>query len=234
MVTDNGAVLIKDEENEEIKPILNDIKEKNIAFRFVKRSMDIIAGIIGIILLVPITILVFIMNVLTGEGASIFYTQKRIGKKGKEFKMYKFRTMCKNADKILEKRLKEDEEFRKEYNKYKKIKNDDRITECGKILRSTSLDEFPQFINVLKGNMSVVGPRPYLPREKKDMGEYYSYIINVKPGITGPWQVRGRNKLQFEDRLKLDREYINAISIKNDMKILLKTIAKVVKKDGAI
>ena len=105
MITDNEAVLIKNEETEKIEPIFKDIKQKNIAFRFVKRSIDIIASIIGIILLIPITVLVFIMNIFTGEGGAIFYTQERIGKNGKNFKMYKYRTMCKNADKILEKRL---------------------------------------------------------------------------------------------------------------------------------
>ena len=234
MVTDNEAVLIKDEETEKIEPIFNDVKEKNIAFKFVKRSIDIIAGIMGIILLIPITLLVFVLSIFTGEGGSIFYTQKRIGKNGKTFKMYKYRTMCKNADKILEKRLEEDQEFRKEYNKYKKVQNDDRITKCGKFLRSTSLDEFPQFINVLKGDMSLVGPRPYLPREKEDMGEGYFYIIRVKPGITGPWQVRGRSKLKFIDRLKLDEEYIQKMTISRDLKIMLQTLAKVVKKDGAV
>ena len=234
MITDNEAVLIKNEETEKIDPIFKDIKQKNIAFRFVKRSIDIIASIIGIILLIPITVLVFIMNIFTGEGGAIFYTQERIGKNGKNFKMYKYRTMCKNADKILEKRLQEDEEFRKEYNKYKKVPNDDRITKCGKFLRSTSLDEFPQFINVLKGDMSLVGPRPYLPREKEDMGEGYFYIIRVKPGITGPWQVRGRSKLKFIDRLKLDEEYIQKMTISRDIKIILQTLAKVVKKDGAV
>ena len=234
MVTDNEAVLIKDEETEKIEPIFNDVKEKNIAFKFVKRSIDIIAGIMGIILLIPITLLVFVLSIFTGEGGSIFYTQKRIGKNGKTFKMYKYRTMCKNADKILEKRLEEDQEFRKEYNKYKKVQNDDRITKCGKFLRSTSLDEFPQFINVLKGDMSLVGPRPYLPREKEDMGEGYFYIIRVKPGITGPWQVRGRSKLKFIYRLKLDEEYIQKMTISRDLKIMLQTLAKVVKKDGAV
>lgn len=234
MITDNEAVLIKDEEIEKIEPIFNDVKEKNIAFKFVKRSIDVIAGIIGIILLIPITILVFVLSIFTGEGGSIFYTQKRIGKNGRTFKMYKYRTMCKNADKILEKRLQEDQEFRREYNKYKKVQNDDRITKCGKFLRSTSLDEFPQFINVLKGDMSLVGPRPYLPREKEDMGECYFYIIKLKPGITGPWQVRGRSKLQFKDRLELDKEYVTNITLRTDAKILIKTITRVIKKEGAI
>lgn len=234
MATENEAILLKDEENEDIKPIIIKSQKEKIAFKFVKRIIDIVAAIVGIILLIPITVLVFVLNICTGEGGSIFYNHKRIGKDGKTFTMYKFRTMCKNADKILEKRLAEDEEFKKKYNKYKKLKDDERITKCGKFLRKTSLDEFPQFINVLKGDMSLVGPRPYLPREKEDMGDDYSYIIKVKPGITGPWQVSGRSKLKFEDRVKLDKEYSKNMSIKKDLQIVLKTITKVLKKDGAI
>lgn len=108
------------------------------------------------------------------------------------------------------------------------------LQKFGKFLRATSLDEFPQFINVIKGQMSLVGPRPYLPREKEEMGEYYDFIIKMKPGVTGPWQVAGRNNLEFEDRLKLDREYYGRRGNKRDIKILLKTVAKVVKKEGAI
>lgn len=234
MSTDNEAILLKDEENEEIKPIIVEAKEKNIVFKITKRIIDIITGIIGVILLIPITILVFLLNLISGEGTKIFYNHMRIGKNGKQFKMYKFRTMCKDADKILEKRLQEDENFREEYNKYKKVKGDKRITRCGEFLRKTSLDEFPQFINVLKGEMSLVGPRPYLPREKKDMGSHFNSITKIKPGLTGPWQVSGRSKLQFEDRLRLDEEYINNMSIKRDVKLLLRTVTKVIKRDGAI
>ena len=130
--------------------------------------------------------------------------------------------------------LEKNPEAKKEYRKYKKLKDDPRVTKVGKVLRETSLDEFPQLINVLLGNMSLVGPRPYLPREQKDMGEYYTSIIKVKPGITGPWQVKGRSKITFEDRLKMDLEYVNKCTLKNDVKILWKTFTKVLDKDGAI
>ena len=96
------------------------------------------------------------------------------------------------------------------------------------------MDEFPQFINVIKGQMSLVGPRPYLPREKEDMGEYYEYIVKMKPGVTGPWQVAGRNNLEFKDRLELDREYYDRLGNRRDIRIIVKTIMKVVKKEGAI
>ena len=235
MASDNEAILLKDEEEEQVKPIIFVSKKQNIAFRFIKRTIDILAGIVGIILLIPITLVVAIMRVIKKENdGPIFYEQLRIGKNGKQFRMYKFRSMCMNADDTLKEYLENNKEAKKEYNKYKKLKYDPRITKVGKVLRATSLDEFPQFINVLKGEMSLVGPRPYLPREKKDMGKYYDVIIKIKPGVTGPWQIRGRSNISFEDRLKIDAEYIQKMSITNDVKMVLKTLTKVVKKDGAL
>ena len=234
-MADNEAILTKEQDDEEIKPILYDVKKQNIAYRFVKRFIDIIAGLVGVILLIPITIIVEIIRIVKKENdGPLFYEQLRIGKNGKQFRMYKYRSMCMNADDRLKEYLEENEEARKEYKKYKKLKNDPRITKVGKVLRATSLDEFPQLINVLIGNMSLVGPRPYLPREQKEMGEYYSGITKVKPGITGPWQIRGRSKITFEDRLKMDLEYANKSSLKRDVKILGKTFTKVIDKDGAI
>ncbi len=234
-MADNEAILLKEQEDEEIKPILYDVKKQNIAYRFVKRLIDIVAGIVGIIILIPLTIVLGIIRIIKKENdGPLFYEQLRIGKNGKQFRMYKYRSMCMNADERLKEYLEENEEAKKEYKKYKKLKCDPRVTKLGKVLRATSLDEFPQLINVLIGNMSLVGPRPYLPREQKEMGEYYSSIIKVKPGITGPWQIRGRSKITFEDRLKLDLEYVNKCSIRNDIKILWNTFAKVLKKDGAL
>lgn len=233
-MVENEAILLK-EEDEELKPILGEVKKQNIAYRFTKRFVDIIAGIVGVILLIPITLVVEIIRIIKKENdGPLFYTQLRIGKNGKQFKMYKFRSMCMNADERLKEYLQENEEARKEYKKYKKLKCDPRITKVGKVLRATSLDEFPQLINVLKGDMSLVGPRPYLPREQNEMGEYYFGITKVKPGITGPWQIRGRSKITFEDRLKMDFEYANKGSLKRDIKILFKTFSKVIDKDGAI
>ncbi len=203
-------------------------------YSIAKRTIDIVASLLGIIILCPIVLIVFIANKISRDDGPIFFMQKRIGEDGKLFRLYKFRTMVVNADKILMKKLKEDKEFREKYLSYRKVENDDRITKIGKILRKTSLDEFPQFINVLKGEMSLVGPRPYLPREKKDMGEYYNYIIKCKPGITGLWQVSGRNKNTFDERLKLDLQYYNNRSFTYDIKILFKTVLSVLKKEGAM
>ena len=147
--------------------------------------------------------------------------------------MYKFRSMVMGADEKLEKYLEENEEARKEYKINKKLKNDPRITKIGMFIRKTSIDEFPQFVNVLKGDMSLVGPRPYLPREIDDMGSAYQYITAVKPGVTGLWQVRGRNDVTFKDRLDLDMEYFEKKSLLFEIKILFWTVKSVVYKKGA-
>ncbi len=203
-------------------------------YKILKRAIDILSAILGLIILCPLIVIVFIANKISKDNGPIFFMQKRIGEDGKLFRLYKFRTMVVNADKILMKKLKTDKEFREKYLSYRKVEDDERITKIGKFLRKTSLDEFPQFINVLKGDMSLVGPRPYLLREKKDMGEYYKYIIKCRPGITGLWQVSGRSQKTFKDRLKLDLEYCNNRNLWYDIKIIFKTIFSVFKKEGAM
>lgn len=219
-------------------PINTEINKKNIKIKIeniIKRIIDVVGALVGVIALIPLTIIIYIARIVLKENdGPIFYDQLRIGKDGKVFKMYKYRSMIIGADEKLFEYLKENEEARKEYKEYKKLKYDPRITKIGKILRKTSLDEFPQFINVLKGDMSLVGPRPYLPREKEDMGEYYTYIIKSRPGITGYWQIAGRSDVNFDDRLKMDYDYNKNTSLKNDLKILVKTVLNVMKKEGAI
>lgn len=210
------------------------VLNKNNTYLAVKRGIDIIGAIVGILLLIPITIGIFIAKIILKDKGPIMYTHNRIGKDGKIFKMYKFRSMVEGADEILFKYLEENEEAREEYRINKKLKNDPRITTIGKFIRKTSLDEFPQFINVLKGDMSLVGPRPYLPREREDIGEYYPYIVANKPGITGLWQVSGRNDVSFKERLELDKLYYEKRNIKMDSKILVQTALKVCNKEGAI
>lgn len=209
------------------------MKMKDIIYNFMKRTIDILASIIGIILLIPITFIIWIANICVKDKGSVFFKQERIGKDGEFFKLYKYRSMVVDADDKLTKYLAENEEARKEYKKYKKLKNDPRITKVGKFIRNTSIDEFPQFINVLKGQMSLVGPRPYLPREINDMGESFNEIIKVKPGLTGLWQVNGRSETTFEDRLRIDKEYVQKRGMKLDAKIFIWTIGKVFVKEGA-
>ena len=208
-------------------------KIDNIIFCFLKRLLDIIVGILGIVLLIPVTIIVKIINIVSGDFAPVFYSHVRIGKKGKKFKLYKFRSMVPNADEVLLKELMKDEKLKEEYEKNKKLKNDPRITKVGKFLRKSSLDEIPQFINILKGDMSLVGNRPYLPREKEDMGEYYDDIVKTKPGLTGYWQVNGRSDVSFKKRLELEQYYSNNYSIKLDIMIIFKTIQVVLGGKGA-
>lgn len=146
--------------------IIEKTKKKN-RYLYAKRILDIMVSIVGIIVLIPLTIGIYLVNKFVNDSGPIFYIQKRIGKNGKTFKMYKFRSMVENADQKLKRHLLDNPEANEEFKKYRKLKNDPRITKVGNFLRKTSLDEFPQFINVLKGDMSLVGPRPYLPREKK-------------------------------------------------------------------
>ena len=205
-----------------------------IIYHIIKRICDIIAGIIGVIILIPLTIIVYILKITSNDNEPLFYDQLRVGKNGKVFKIYKFRSMVIGADEKLKKYLEENEEEAEYYKIYKKLKKDPRVTKAGKILRITSLDEWPQFFNILTGQMSLVGPRPYLPREKEDIGEIaYKEIIKVKPGLTGPWQIAGRSNLEFKDRVMLDLEYIPRASLLTDIKITLKTVKKVIKKEGA-
>lgn len=199
-----------------------------------KRSVDILGGIVGILLLIPLTIIVATINILHGDFGPLFYSQIRIGKNGKKFKMYKFRTMLVNADEILKKILAENPEMRREWKKNRKLQNDPRITAIGKFLRKTSLDEFPQFINVLIGNMSLVGPRAVVEDEIEMFGEYASYAFSVKPGITGYWAANGRSNTTYEERVMMECQYVNKFSVLLDIKLLFKTIISVVKKEGAV
>ncbi len=206
---------------------------KEIIYLLIKRIFDIIISLIGIMILIPTIIIVKIVTIGNKDYESIFFSQTRIGKNGKEFQIYKFRTMVPNADEILFRTLELDKIAAEEYSKNKKLKKDPRITKIGKILRKLSIDELPQVINVLKGDMSIIGNRPYLPREKKDMKEYYHDIVKTKPGITGYWQVNGRSNTSFEERIKLESYYSNHYSLKLDLKIFIKTFIVVLFSKGA-
>lgn len=206
----------------------------NIGSRMMKRVIDILGGLAGCLLLLPLIWYVRKKNHENGDKEPIFFTQERIGKDGKPFKIYKFRTMVPHAEEVLEQLMEENPAIREEYETNKKLRDDPRITVAGKVLREKSLDEFPQFINVIKGQMSLVGPRPYLPREIKDMGMYYNSVIGCTPGVTGMWQSHGRSDVSFEDRLQMDDYYYRNWSIWLDMTILIKTVKMVFKGEGAL
>lgn len=218
-------------------PLQKNLNRNKLALkleRFAKRLLDILGGLVGVIALVPLTLIIWIANLIFKDKGPIFYTQERIGKDGKTFKMYKYRSMVVGADEKLEKYLAENEEARKEYEEYKKLKNDPRVTKIGKIIRKTSIDEFPQFINILKGDMTLVGPRPYLPREKEDINGFFNYIMSCKPGLTGFWKVNGISEVTFTDRLEMDMQYYYTHNLKLDIKLLIATVKNVIKKEGAI
>lgn len=209
------------------------VSEKKKVYFFIKRIFDIVVGIIGSILIIPMAITIKIAYLLNKDYAPIIFKQERIGENGKIIKIYKFRSMIPNAEEVLEELMKNNKDIRKEYLTNKKLENDPRLTKVGNIIRKTSIDEFPQFINVLKGEMSLIGPRPYLLREKEDMGMYYNDITACKPGITGLWQVSGRSDLSFNYRLKLDRIYYLQRTLLFDLKIAYKTFGAVFNKNGA-
>lgn len=225
----NEIILEKD--NIESGSIMLKIR-KGIYF-FSKRIIDIIAGLVGVVLLVPMTIVIKLISIFSGDFKSIFFTQERIGINGKSIKIFKYRSMVPNAEQLLEELMEKDPKIKEEYLTNKKLENDPRITRVGKIIRKCSIDEFPQLINVLIGNMTLVGPRPYLPREKEDMGKYYDYVITCKPGITGLWQVSGRSDVSFKNRLKLDKKYATERNFKMDAKIFFQTFSTVIGKKGA-
>lgn len=208
-------------------------KVKRVIYLSLKRVFDILMSIIGLLLLIPIAIFIKIAYMLNGDFHSIFFVQERIGKNGKLFKFYKFRSMVPNADEILFRTLEIDKIMAEEYKKNKKLKNDPRITKVGRFIRKTSLDELPQFINVFLGDMSLIGNRPYLPREKNDMGTYYEDIIKTKPGLTGYWQVSGRSNTTFKERLKFEQEYSKCAGLRLDIKIFFKTFSVVLFRKGA-
>ena len=201
--------------------------------KFIYRTFDIMIGFIGCIITLFLCLFIKLIYLKADDHFPIIFKQERIGQNGELFQMYKIRSMVPNADEILFELMENNEDIKKEYIENKKLEKDPRITDIGHKIRRTSLDEFPQFFNVLKGDMTLVGPRPYLPRERKDMGDTYEYIIQCKPAITGPWQIGGRNKINFHDRCYIDVSYVKNKKLSVDIRIFIRTITSVIKKHGA-
>jgi Undecaprenyl-phosphate galactose phosphotransferase WbaP len=199
---------------------------------FIKRCFDFIVGSL-FLLLFSFPILIISLLIRFNSPGSPIFSQYRIGRKGKLFRCYKFRTMFKDAEEKLQNVLITNEDMRKEWEQSWKIKNDPRITKVGKFLRKTSLDELPQLINVLRGEMSLVGPRPYLPDEVKKVGEEINICFSVSPGITGLWQVSGRSNTSYDYRVALDSWYVRNWNLWLDVVILCKTMKAVLKREGA-
>jgi Undecaprenyl-phosphate galactose phosphotransferase WbaP len=197
-----------------------------------KRVIDVVGAIIGLLFSLPIFAVVSLLIKIDSPG-SVFYYQVRIGRNGKHFKMIKFRTMYRNAHALLEQYLNEFDQLKLEWEKYQKLRKDPRITRIGNILRLLSIDELPQLINVLKGDMSLVGPRPFFPEQQSIYGEAYENYVKVRPGITGMWQTYGRNQSTFAQRAQWDEYYVRNWSIWLDIFILFRTVGAVISKDGA-
>jgi Undecaprenyl-phosphate galactose phosphotransferase WbaP len=198
----------------------------------VKRLIDISVSIVAIFALAPFLALISLMIRISSPGP-IFYRQSRLGKDGKEFKFIKFRTMYINGDEIFQQKLKEDKGFRDEWKKFQKVRLDPRITGIGAFLRKYSIDELPQLLNILKGEMSLVGPRPIMVNQREMYGPGYHDYTQIRPGVTGLWQVSGRNHTTFARRTELDMEYIQRWSLWLDVYIIFHTFKEVVSKDGA-
>ena len=201
------------------------ISKKKKTFKFyklIKNLSDLLFSLLFLITFLPLFIIISLLIKLSSRGP-IFFLQQRIGKNNIPFKCIKFRTMYPEAKDILENLLVKDLELKSEFEATHKIKNDPRITTIGKLLRKTSLDELPQFINVLKGEMSIIGPRPIVKEEKKKYGKFFKKVSSIKPGITGLWQVSGRNNLTYRRRVILDLNYVENYNLLMDLRILLRT-----------
>ncbi|OKB68780.1 UDP-phosphate galactose phosphotransferase [Serratia marcescens] len=199
--------------------------------RFLKRAFDIVGSASIIVLLSPVLIM---LSYLVGrDGGNAIYGHERIGRDGHKFKCLKFRSMVTNSQEVLQNLLQNDPEARKEWDKDFKLKNDPRITRVGQFIRKTSLDELPQLFNVLRGEMSLVGPRPVIEKELERYAGDVDYYLMAKPGMTGLWQVSGRNDVDYDTRVYFDAWYVKNWSLWNDIAILFKTINVVLKRDGA-
>ena len=197
-----------------------------------KRALDILATAVLLIALSPLMALVALL-VRASSAGSVLFAQERIGKGGRRFRCLKFRTMVQDADQRLEGLLASDPAVREEWMKYSRITNDPRVTRVGRLLRRLSLDELPQLWNILKGEMSLVGPRPYMPREIEKIGSFLEVITRVRPGLTGLWQVSGRNEVLFDERLLLDEHYVRNWSLWMDVVIMARTAGVALRGKGA-
>lgn len=200
--------------------VLNEKLKKQKIYELAKRIFDLCLSFIGLIFLLPAFLIVSLLIKWDDPHGRVFFRQIRVGKDGREFYIYKFRSMVANAEQMLNSLADQNEATGAMF----KMKKDPRVTRVGRVLRKTSIDELPQLVNVLKGEMSLVGPRPPLPREVEQYSGYELQRLLVKPGCTGLWQVSGRSNLGFDQMVKLDLQYIRQRSMANDFKLILKTL----------
>lgn len=209
-------------------PMMNERSMK--IYTFLKRAMDIVLAVFGLIAFLPVFAVTGLAIMLEKPKGPVFFTQIRIGLDGRPFRMYKFRSMVPDAEKLVDALMDQNELSGPVF----KMKNDPRVTAVGRVIRKASIDELPQIINVLKGDMSIVGPRPPLPREVEAYNDYHRQRLCVKPGLTCYWQISGRDKISdFNERVELDLQYIREMSLMTDLKIILKTLPALLDKDDA-
>ncbi len=202
--------------------------EKNLGYFIIKRIIDIIGALCGILLLSPVMVVVGIWIKLDSKG-SVFFEQNRVGQDGREFKMYKFRSMCTDAEYLLEKLQDKNEMSGPMF----KIKEDPRVTKLGRFIRKTSIDELPQLFNILKGEMSLVGPRPSLPKEVAQFTSFQKQRLVAKPGLTCYWQVKGRSNVSFEEWMEMDVKYVEERNTWIDIRLIFKTVKVLFGDEGA-
>lgn len=210
------------------------LSQSGLHSAFIKRMFDVLFSLTVLTLFAPVYLILIVLILISSPGP-VFYIQKRVGKNFQHFNCIKFRTMVKNADQVLDTMLDQHPAMRREFEENFKLKHDPRITWIGKFLRLTSLDEFPQFWNVLLGDMSVVGPRPLVPDELPRYGDDIHEVLTIQPGITGLWQVSGRNDIPYHQRIKIDVYYVKHRNLWLDLDIIIKTISVVIfpKNNGA-
>lgn len=199
--------------------------------RFAKSVFDRFAALAILIVLSPLFVLIALK--VRQDGGPVFYAHHRLGQNGKPFKCYKFRSMVTNSQDVLANLLADNDALRAEWERDFKLKDDPRVTKVGHFLRESSLDELPQLWNVLKGEMSLVGPRPIIEDERKYYGEHMDEVFSSKPGLTGLWQVSGRNDVSYDERVDLDTRYVKQWTFWKDIEILFKTVAVVLNRRGA-
>lgn len=227
-VVDNVVANIYALENTEVSN--ENILKRQSPYRYIKRFMDVILATIALVVLSPIFLIIAIAIKIESKGP-VFFKHARIGKNGKIIKLYKFRSMVINAEELIKSFTPEQ---MKEYKENYKLTNDPRITKIGKFLRKTSLDELPQLLNIIKGDLSIIGPRPVVTDELKKYGTNTEKFLSVTPGLTGYWAANGRSCTTYEQRMQMELYYIDNLSLKMDIKVFFKTIEAVIKREGAI
>lgn len=227
-VVDNVIPNIYALENTEVSN--ENILKRQSPYRYIKRFMDVILATIALVVLSPIFLIIAIAIKIESKGP-VFFKHTRIGKNGKIIKLYKFRSMVINAEELIKSFTPEQ---MREYKENYKLTNDPRITKVGKFLRKTSLDELPQLINIINGDLSIIGPRPVVADELEKYGVNKDKFLSVTPGLTGYWAANGRSNTTYEQRMEMELYYIDNLSLKMDIKVFFKTILSVLKKEGAI